>query len=180
LEEIMSTPSWKTMWPAVALACLALTAAACGASSSASTTGGGTATVTTRHVDSLGATVLADARGRTLYTLSAERNGKFICTSTSKIPGSTAVCTSLWHPLIVRGPVTASGVASLGTVVRPDGAGRQVTYHGLPLYTFAGDHGAGAAAGNGFHDVGTWKAATVGGTPPPASSSGGGGYANGY
>jgi predicted lipoprotein with Yx(FWY)xxD motif len=162
----------------------AVLAPACGSASSASTTtaaGGAGTTVATRHNGTLGATVLVDARGRTLYTLSAERNGRFICTKSSMIPGGTAACTTLWHPLIAHGSLDAAGITGLGTVMRPDGGGRQVTYHGLPLYTFADDHAAGDASGNGFKDVGVWRAATVGTSPAPApSSGGGGGYGYGY
>lgn len=42
---------------------------------------------------------------------------------------------------------------------RPDGR-RQVTFRGLPLYTFDGDAKKGAANGEGFRDVGTWHAAS--------------------
>jgi predicted lipoprotein with Yx(FWY)xxD motif len=34
----------------------------------------------------LGATVLVDAQGMTLYSLSGERSGKFICTSAARSP----------------------------------------------------------------------------------------------
>jgi predicted lipoprotein with Yx(FWY)xxD motif len=186
----MSRNRLGQIWLAVVAAGVALAAAACGSSSSAATNAPsspaahGAPTVATRQISSLGATVLVDAQGRTLYTLSAERNGRFICTKTSTIPGSTTTCTSVWHPLIAHGPVMGNGVASLGTVIRPDGAGRQVTYRGLPLYTFADDHGPGDAAGNGFHDVGVWRAATVGapagGGSTGSTSSGGGGYGYGY
>jgi predicted lipoprotein with Yx(FWY)xxD motif len=178
------TRHWTRTAIAALAAALAIAAAGCGSSSSASTTAaapGGTAsaTVATRHSDSLGATVLVNADGRTLYTLSAEGKGTFICTKTSTIPGSTTTCTTLWHPLIAHGPVRGNGVASLGTVMRPDGAGAQVTYRGLPLYTFADDHGSGDAAGNGLRDVGVWRAATVGvpsGGSTGGSNGGGGGY----
>jgi predicted lipoprotein with Yx(FWY)xxD motif len=182
----MSSP-WKRTSIAAVAAALAIAAAGCGSSSSASTTtagaGGGDATpiVSTRHNSTIGATVLVNAAGRTLYTLSAEEGGRFICTKTSTIPGSTTTCTSVWHPLIASGPVTGSGVASLGTVMRPDGGGRQVTYRGLPLYTFADDKAAGDASGNGFHDVGVWRAATVGASAGGSTGgSTGGGYGYGY
>ena len=50
------------------------------------------AVVKTASNAKLGATVLVDAQGMTLYHLSAEQNGKFICTSS---------CTGIWHPLTV-------------------------------------------------------------------------------
>jgi predicted lipoprotein with Yx(FWY)xxD motif len=94
----------------------------------------------------------------TLYSLSAERGGKFICTSAS--------CTQVWHPLSATAGAP-SGVASLSTITRPDGA-QQVTYKGMPLYTFAQDQHPGDAKGQGFKDVGTWTAVTVSGAAAPA------------
>ena len=52
----------------------------------------------------LGATVLIDAQGMTLYSLSAEQGGKFICTSTA--------CTQVWHPLIASGGTPSGSVGS--------------------------------------------------------------------
>jgi predicted lipoprotein with Yx(FWY)xxD motif len=104
--------------------------------------------------------VLANAQGMTLYSLSAERGGKFLCTSAS--------CTQVWHPLSATGGAP-SGVASLSTSTRPDGT-QQVTYKGMPLYTFAQDQHPGDAKGQGFKDVGTWSAVTVSGAAAPATS----------
>jgi predicted lipoprotein with Yx(FWY)xxD motif len=97
----------------------------------------------------------------TLYALSVEKNGKFICTSSA--------CVAVWHPLTVSSAaVPSSTVGSLGTVKRPDGT-EQVTYKGMPLYTFASDKQPGEAGGQGIKDVGTWMAVTV----APASSGSG-------
>lgn len=95
----------------------------------------------------LGGTILVDSHGMTLYSLSGERGGKFICTS--------GACTQVWHPL--TGSTAGAGVRSLGTVKRPDGT-EQVTYRGIPLYTFAQDRAPGEANGQGIKDVGTWSA----------------------
>jgi predicted lipoprotein with Yx(FWY)xxD motif len=163
-------------------------AAACGSGSSSS--GGGsshaaaaTATSTAAPVmtaknASLGATVLVNRNGLTLYSLSAERNGRFICTNMA--------CLNLWHPLMApSGGLQGDPVASLGTIQRPGGGGLQVTYRGLPLYTFVNDHKPGSVAGNGFKDVGTWQAATTSKgsaatQPAPASTSSGGYGGYGY
>jgi predicted lipoprotein with Yx(FWY)xxD motif len=135
------------------------------AKTSAATSGSG-AVVKTAANSTLGTTVLTNAAGMTLYRLSAERDGRFICT--------TAPCTQLWHPLAASATSAPSGVASLGTVKRPDGS-EQVTYKGMPLYTFAQDQRPGDAKGEGFKDVGTWNAVTAAGASstaaPPASSS---------
>jgi predicted lipoprotein with Yx(FWY)xxD motif len=169
--------------PAVAVSSLL---AACGSSSSSSSSpsasasptssGAGTAVVKTASVSSVGASVLVDPQGLTLYHLSGEQNGKWICTS--------AACLKVWHPLAAPtgGPPSGS-VGSLGTVKRPGGA-VQVTFKGVPLYTFAGDATAGEAKGQGIKDVGVWTAVTASGAtaskPAPTttapSSSGGGGY----
>jgi predicted lipoprotein with Yx(FWY)xxD motif len=133
--------------------------------------------VKTASNSTLGATVLVNAQGITLYHLSGEQNGKWICTS--------AGCVQVWHPLTVQAGASPSGsVGSLATVKRPDGT-MQVTYKGMPLYTFAQDQKPGDAKGEGIKDVGTWTAVTAKAaassppatpTPAPTTSSGGGGY----
>lgn len=99
----------------------------------------------------LGETVLTNVQGITLYSLSAETNGKFIC------KGS---CLKDWHPLVVAAGVKPTGPVKLGTIKRPDNGRRQVTFNGRPLYTFDEDAKAGDAKGQGIKDVGTWHAAT--------------------
>ena len=99
----------------------------------------------------LGKTVLTTTKGRTLYSLSVEKNGKFIC---------TGPCLGTWHPLIVAAGVKPTGPVKLGTIKRPEG-GIQVTYRGRPLYRFGADSKAGEANGEGIKDVGTWHAATT-------------------
>jgi predicted lipoprotein with Yx(FWY)xxD motif len=106
----------------------------------------------------LGRTVLTTTKGRTLYSLSAETNGKFIC---------TASCLSTWHPLVVPAGVKPKGPVALGTIERPDGR-TQVTFKGRPLYSFGGDSRTGDVNGEGIKDVGTWHAAvTSKATPQP-------------
>jgi predicted lipoprotein with Yx(FWY)xxD motif len=120
-------------------------------------------------------TILVDSQGMTLYHLSGEVNGKFICTSSA--------CLGVWHPLIAPSSGTPSGeVGSLGTVKRAGGI-VQITYKGTPLYTFTGDKHAGETNGQGIKDVGTWSAVTTSSssTAPSTSSSSepeksGGGY----
>jgi predicted lipoprotein with Yx(FWY)xxD motif len=101
------------------------------------------------HSRALGKTVLTATSGLTLYTLSAEKNGNFICKRS---------CLKDWFPLIVAPGVKPTGPVQLGTVRRPDGR-RQVTFKGLPLYTFDADSKKGDANGEGIKDVGTWHAA---------------------
>ena len=114
-------------------------------------------------------TILVNRRGLTLYHLSVERKGHFICTS--------GACLEEWHPLVVKKGTTPTGAKSLSTVKRPDGR-LQVAYKGGPLYTFDEDHKPGDMKGNGFVDVGTWHIVTVSGkaapAPPPPPGYGGG------
>jgi predicted lipoprotein with Yx(FWY)xxD motif len=102
-------------------------------------------------VASLGKTVLTNNAGRTLYSLSVETHGHFICTGS---------CLATWKPLVVKAGTKPTGPAKLGTVKRPDGR-TQVTYKGRPLYAFMGDTKPGEANGEGIKDVGTWHAATL-------------------
>jgi len=162
---------------AAAMATSVVLAAACGGSSSGGSgngnaSGHGTGPVQTAQNSSLGTSVLVNQSGLTLYSLSAEKNGRFICT--------TSACLKLWHPLIApSGGIQGDSVSSLGTIKRPGAGAMQVTYRGLPLYTFADDQKPGSVAGNGFKDVGTWLAATTSkstATVPASTSSGGGGY----
>lgn len=98
-----------------------------------------------------GQTLLANLKGRTLYSLSVEKHGRFICTGS---------CLQTWHPLLVPAGVRPTGPVSLGTVKRPEGR-TQTTFRGRPLYVFAGDTGKGQTGGEGFKDVGTWHAVTL-------------------
>ena len=102
--------------------------------------------------------VLVDRKGLTLYSLSVEQRGRFICTDQS--------CLSLWAPLVVPMGTTPTGGLHLGTVRRPDGR-TQVSYRGRPVYTFTQDRKPGDVKGNGFKDVGVWRPAL----PAPSRSA---------
>jgi predicted lipoprotein with Yx(FWY)xxD motif len=179
---------YASMKVLVAIGAASLLVSACGGSSkssssaaassqpasASSSSSSSTALVKSAPNSKLGGTVLVNSQGLTLYHLSAEQGGKFICTSAS--------CTQVWHPLTVASGTKPSGtVGSLGVVKRPDGT-EQVTYKGMPVYTFAQDTAAGQANGQGIKDVGTWTAVTTSTTKASApasstpSSSGSGGY----
>jgi predicted lipoprotein with Yx(FWY)xxD motif len=98
-------------------------------------------------------------------------------------------CASAWPPVLVTGSGTpqVSGVSSslVGEVTRSDGS-KQLTLGGWPLYTYAGDSGAGSTAGQG--SGGTWwavtpagaKAAAGGGAATTATTASGNGGGGGY
>ena len=149
---------------ALAVAAGALVLAACGGDSddngnaTAADSGAGASLVSVEDVNDND--VLADSEGRTLYTAEVE-NGQIRC---------TGACTSFWKPVGASANEAESASADLdldlGVVDRP-GGGRQLTYKGLPLYSFT-EEGAGQLDGDGFVDDfdGTrfeWAAATTGG-----------------
>jgi predicted lipoprotein with Yx(FWY)xxD motif len=148
--------------------------AACGSSSSSNTTSSAASTqpatqssssssaVVVKTASSSLGTILVDSQGMTLYHLSGEQGGKFICTSTA--------CLGVWHPLIAPSSgAPSSEVGSLGTVKRPEGT-VQVTYKSTPLYTFAQDKQAGETNGQGIKDVGTWSVITTSSSSAPPST----------
>lgn len=109
------------------------------------------------------ASLLTTTKGRTLYSLSVEKHGRFVCRGS---------CLSVWHPLVVPAGTRPTGPVRLGTVRRPDDGATQVTYRGRPLYRFGGDTKAGQTNGDGIRDVGTWHpatASTMAQEAPPAS-----------
>jgi len=171
-----------------ALGLIVLVAAACssgGASPSSSTSGGGattaasagasaSASVKVVTVGSLGPVLVAKT-GKTLYRYTPDSTNKSVC---------TGGCAALWPPLTVPAGTThatGSGVDSsdLGIIMRSDGT-HQITYKGMPLYTYTGDTKAGDASGEGVG--GTWfvikstAASTSAATSPPTTAHSSGGY----
>jgi predicted lipoprotein with Yx(FWY)xxD motif len=101
-----------------------------------------------------GASVLANAKGFTLYWFAPDTATKSVCN------GSCAV---YWPP--VKGPVSAGpGIpGSLGTIRRADGS-IQATYNGHPLYSYVGDSAPGQARGNNLNlNGGLWREVTTSG-----------------
>lgn len=101
-----------------------------------------------------GVSVLASARGFTLYWFAPDTPAR---------PACNGSCAAYWPP--VKGPVTAGpGVTGrLGTIGRSDGS-TQATYDGHPLYTYVGDSAPGQAHGNALNlDGGLWLEVTTAG-----------------
>src|SRR5262245_16595565 len=169
---------------AAGIGVLALGLAGCGSDSGSSNPpAGGTAstTVALRTIDSTGDT-LTDSVGRTLYMTDQDSASKLAC--------DNQACTSLWKPLLVASgqkPTGPSNIsAKLSTAKRPDGT-LQVTFDGMPLYTFTMDKSPGETTGNGAMDSFggpelTWHAVTPSGpastqsTTKPYDDGGANGY----
>ncbi len=172
-KERQGRSSSRSRWLATgALGLLVLVAAACSSGSSSSTTtttanssttatsASGPATVTLARAGSLG-TVLVNSSGMTLYHFTVDSTGKSNCTGT---------CASIWAPVVVPAGTTPAGGAGLargqlGTITRADGT-IQVTYKGMPLYTYMGDKKVGDATGQGVGS--TWFVITTSGSPVTA------------
>jgi predicted lipoprotein with Yx(FWY)xxD motif len=152
----------KLGWAVAAVAALMLVAAACGGggyNSGNSNNGGGgygAAPATTAGGATMGASVdlrgsmlgqtLVDGQGRTLYLFEADTAGRSNC---------HGACASAWPPYLSSGaPQAGTGVAAgqLGTI--PGAGGAQVTYHGHPLYYYAGDSQPGDTTGQGLDQFG--------------------------
>jgi len=146
---------------------------AAGASTSGAASSGSATEITTATAS--GSTFLTDGSGRAVYLWMKDTGDASQC---------SGACASAWPPVTTTGSVTAGGSAvasDLGTITRSDGS-KQVTYDGHPLYYFAGDSGAGTAAGQGSDGFGAkwWLVAPSGSdvtatvTSFTAGSSGGG------
>ncbi len=75
--------------------------------------------------------VLAAANGQVVYTYDKDTKGG--------APTCTGSCATIWLPLTgtpVASPAS-TGLGTLGTVADASGA-KQITYNGMPLYTFKG------------------------------------------
>jgi len=91
---------------------------------------------------------LVDSKGRTLYLFEADKSTNSTCYGS---------CASIWPPLTASGHVTAGSsvmTSALGTTRRNDGT-TEVTYHGHPLYYYAGDGNTpGKTAGQDLNQFG--------------------------
>jgi predicted lipoprotein with Yx(FWY)xxD motif len=139
---------------ATASLAIALLAAGCGgksssagsstpASSPATTAAGATVAVKSSKLGR----VLVDRNGRTLYLFEKDKGTTSTC---------SGACATGWPPLLTSGaPRAGSGVSAglLGTTTRADGK-TEVTYHGHPLYYFAGDRKPGDTNGEGLKAFG--------------------------
>ena len=165
----LSIRQWATAALAVGLATVLL--AACGGgddsdNGDATAAASGMGLVSVQDVD--GTDVLVDSEGKTLYTADVEQDG-ILCVE---------ACTSFWDPVGASASEADAASADLGldlgVVSRPDGA-KQLSFKGLPLYTFT-EEGSGQLDGDGFVDdfQGThfeWAAATAAGAAGSGSSA---------
>lgn len=152
----------KSGWAAAAgLGSLVLLLTACGGSSgsssgSSTTAPAGQPTSTALGLPAPGSVVLIVQKSAVGYVL-AEANGQVVYTYAKDTKGGAPTCTgscaAIWLPLTGHPVASAAdtGLGTLGTVSDANGA-RQVTYNGMPLYTFKGAKAL-ATKGNGVGGV---------------------------
>jgi predicted lipoprotein with Yx(FWY)xxD motif len=109
--------------------------------------------------------VLVNAQGRTLYLFKADHGSTSACAT---------ACAAGWPPLRASGkPTVGPGLqaSAVTTIKRSDGQ-PQVSYHGHPLYTFAGDQKPGDTAGQGTVAFGAaWFGVTASGAQASGAAS---------
>ena len=143
LQDGIPGAAWATAGLSV-VALVLLGVAVAGASAPATASAGGGL----KAVQIGGVSVLANARGFTLYSFAPDTSTKSVCNGS---------CATYWPP--VKGPVSAgTGVTGkVGTITRSDGS-TQATYDGHPLYTYVGDSAPGQAHGNNLNlNGGLWR-----------------------
>jgi predicted lipoprotein with Yx(FWY)xxD motif len=130
---------------------------------SSTTKAAGTVVVKTADQTTLGK-IYVDAQGKTVYTL----------TKDSKAVPCTGGCLAAWPPVMLpAGETSATGGPGTKELNVVDATGgKQVTYDGLPLYTFSGDAAAGDANGDGLASFGgVWHVVKVEGAAGESSDS---------
>jgi predicted lipoprotein with Yx(FWY)xxD motif len=185
MNLVHRTTARRALLPSILMLIAVIALAACGSdsdsktstsagdsSSSSSSTPAPTAAAVIKTADhgDLG-TILVDADGKTVYTLTKE----------DQPVACTGACLTAWPPVLIPAGTDqatgSDGVTGLALVSAADG--KQVARNGLPLYTFSGDHAAGDAAGDGLASFGgVWHVVTIkgGGAPDTTSTTSSSGY----
>jgi predicted lipoprotein with Yx(FWY)xxD motif len=110
--------------------------------SSPAASGGGAVHIGTRSIPGMG-TVLVNGSGLTLYHVPTDTSTQTTC---------TGGCAQIWPPLLTTSgsaPASPGVMGQFGTLARPD-TGTQITFNGMPLYTYIGDTQPGQVNGQGI------------------------------
>jgi predicted lipoprotein with Yx(FWY)xxD motif len=150
-QLVAAIPAAGALIAGVSVVALVLLGVAVGTAGSSSTVASSNSL---KAVQVGGVSVLANAKGFTLYWFAPDTATKSACNGS---------CAAYWPP--VKGPATAGpGIpGKLGTIKRADGS-TQATYDGHPLYTYVGDSAPGQARGNNLNlNGGLWHEVTTSG-----------------
>lgn len=130
-------------------------------SASANETANSSRTIVTAQVvvqrgqDPVYGQILTDIDGMALYVSNQDKLNSSSC---------AGACATMWPPLLLPpGESLSSGISGIGTIERQDGT-TQVTYNGMPLYTYSGD-APDEVTGNSYEA--TWFVAKPGMTTFP-------------
>ena len=108
--------------------------------------------------------IMVNGKGRTIYRFDAD-------TASPSASKCVATCAKMWPPVVIHSTnlvLKGFDATLLGRIKRADGSW-QLTLHGWPLYTYAGDNKAGVWNGQGLK--GKWFVAAVDGTKAVAKKS---------
>ncbi len=108
-----------------------------------------TSTVITTAQNKTWGKILVLSNGTVVYRLTTDSKNKSAC---------SGECAKIWPPVVLAAgqkTATGKGVVGLGVITRSGGS-RQVTYKGVPLYEFIGDHTPGQTTGNIKDTWGRW------------------------
>jgi predicted lipoprotein with Yx(FWY)xxD motif len=101
-----------------------------------------------------GVSVLANAKGFTLYLFAPDTSTTSVCNGT---------CAAYWPPVIGTPSAGPNVTGKLGTITRADGS-PQATYNGHPLYTYVGDTSPDQGNGNNLNlNGGLWHVVPISG-----------------
>jgi predicted lipoprotein with Yx(FWY)xxD motif len=104
--------------------------------------------LTTTHTKTWGP-ILTLSNGDVVYRLTTDPKNKSVC---------SGACAKVWPPVTLAAgqkKPAGNGLSGLGTITRSNGT-HQVTFNGVPLYRYIGDHKAGQATGNIKDKWGRW------------------------
>ncbi|WP_051452103.1 COG4315 family predicted lipoprotein [Actinospica robiniae] len=183
----MRKPTYHRLLLAAPAALILAAAAACSSSSSPGTAPSATPDSVSTSVAGAGATTGSNSSGSVLMVASSSSLGQIVTngqgmtvyrydldTANSGKSSCSGSCATAWPPVTVSGSgtPTVTGVSQslVGEITRSDGT-KQLTLDGWPLYTYAGDTGAGAVSGQGVGGI--WWAVTPSGAKAAAGSGGG-------
>ena len=136
----------------VALVLLGVAVGGAGGPASSTSAAGARPELKTEQLN--GVSVLANAKGFTLYLFAPDTSTTSVCNGT---------CAAYWPPVIGTPSAGPNVTGKLGTITRADGS-PQATYNGHPLYTYVGDTSPDQGNGNNLNlNGGLWHVVPISG-----------------
>jgi predicted lipoprotein with Yx(FWY)xxD motif len=177
MNALRRTSSRRVLLPSLLMLIAVIALAACGSDSKSSTsTSAGDSSSSSSTPAPSAAAVIKTADGGDLGTILVDADGKTVYTLTKEDQpvACTGACLTAWPPVLIpAGTDKATGSNGVtGLALVSDANGKQVARDGLPLYTFSGDHAAGDANGEGLASFGgVWHVVKISGGGASSNTS---------